>query len=265
MNRTTFTRIVTNRQRRTHIKVIDGKRPRFCELNAENNKIVRYLKGITTPMKTQFYPNCKHIRRACSIGSKGAKEGTRVHLWVRHLVNCTGGSCTCASKLTGECPLYARRFVQDVERLGYEVLGSEVAAWIKSTGTMTLIDVMLKTPRGTLAVVELKTGYTGSIDAHPSRGVNQYMRAPFGATVPGSQNSALNHHNVQAVVGAYLFNNAYSGSGLPETDEAWVVYLNDIQRPDSYRASDTLTSWYPAHKMPWAQDPLLVKKIVHTI
>lgn len=265
LDRKVFAQLTQRRQAAARIKVIDGKRPRFCEFHPITGKIIRHLKGITERMKAQFYPNSKHIRRACSLGSKGAKEGTRVHLWVRHLVNCKGTACTCPSKPKGECPVYAKRFTQDVQRLGYEVVGSEVPVWIKATGTMTLVDVVLKTPKGTLAVVELKTGYTGAIDAHPARGVNKYMRAPFGPTVAGSQNSARNQHSVQAVVGAYLFNNSYHGSGLPETDEAWVVYLNDVQRPEAYRASETLTSWFPAHKIAWARNPVLVKEIVRAL
>lgn len=255
-----------------HVKVLEhGYRTRYVKCDPTTGKITMSLDGITDRLKKAFYPheNGRYTRkkRGQLGGGSSTKAGTHAHQWVRHLVNCPSkAACTCPrkEKMGIQPNIFAKRFLTDVKNLGYHPMEAEVPVWSVEKKLMTQVDVILRTPRGTLAAIEIKTGYGGDLEDAASRGSNRFLGGPFGKEVPKALNHVKHRHFLQAILGGYLFNHSYKAKEWV-VDETWVVYLNDLHRPDSKLPNKTLTSWYPAHEVSWLQSRPHVKAIYEAI
>lgn len=218
----------------------------------------QYVGGLTDRLKRCFWPRHSFSRRrGRKLGLKGgssAKWGTHVHAHVQHAINCADGECTCEKKPGGACPPLVRCLLSDLKTLHMTPIASECLVWSKDAGVMTPLDVLVRTESGTLAALELKTGNSGPIDG-VALADNKFMSAPFNRKMLALAHNTVRHrHYMQALVGAYLFNMAYHARTKHTCTEAWVVYLNDVHRPDSHKTNQTKLSWYAAHDVAWARD-----------
>lgn len=263
-----FRACMRKRMEKARIKAIEtGARTRFVHYHRETGKIIHSLDGLTRRLRERFYPHepermSRKRRRALGlIGGGGAKEGTKTHQWVRHLINCTQ-ECSCPHKPKGTPTLHARSFLADARKLGYTPLHAELPVWSLKKNLMTLLDVVLRTPDGRVAVVELKTGFNGSIDGADKATKNRYLHGPaFPKGNDASLNTFRHKHYLQALAGAFLYNLAHDTTKTGEASEAWVVYLNDVHRKDAHKAEKTQTSWYAAHQSDWVRNGSQIKTI----
>jgi len=250
------------------VRVKEEGRTQFFQVD-EQGRRRRYLKGITKRLHDVFYPRqtfggYKKRRRLKLGGGSSAKKGTRVHAGVRHAVNCRKRACSCPGDSKRDST-FTPSLEADFRALGLTSILAECPAWSEEVNVMTLCDVVAETADGGLALIELKTGYSGSIDETDASD-NRYLSKPFRGSKYRVENSVRQRHYLQANMSAYLFNKSYyrkiksRGRSVGIT-EAWVVYLGTVQHPKCVQKDRTVNSWFAAHDAPWAQDKAFVKQV----
>lgn len=268
-----FRELLSNHQKHAHVKVHDHGHAVRVVAYDQNGKISGTMQGLTGRLRDCFFPNdpkrfSRYRKKALGlIGGSSTRDGTMVHAWIRHRINCSSKrTCNCPRRPKGEPPVYVQRFFTDLQTLGFVPLQAEVPVWDKKKNLMTLIDVIVKTPKNTLAVLEIKTGFNGSIDMATRTPKARYLCSKaFSAKIPANLNTFRHKHFLQVLIGAMLFNGCYKRATGISAEEAWVVYLNNTIKEGAYRPQETTTSWIPAHMVEWTSSPLKMAEIFMSV